>query len=129
MKHANFYVDYCRDDDAIFTIVSGEINFWKSGSQEISYFLQPWGDSNFLELGGTGHDGMPWGPPFEHLLYCCFRNEMKFNNCQTPVLGLGLGADFTFTWDNNKNNHNDNHNDNNNPHLNFLEGTVLGDKT
>jgi len=41
--------------------------------------------------------------------------------CQTPVLGLGLGVDFTFAWDNHKN-----HNDN--PHLNFLKGTVLGDK-
>ena len=30
--------------------------------------------------------------------------------CQTPVLGLGLGADFTFAGDNhnNKNNKNDN---------------------
>ena len=36
--------------------------------------------------------------------------------CQTPVLGLGLEVDFTFTWDNNDN-----------PHLNFLKGTVLGD--
>ena len=44
--------------------------------------------------------------------------------CQTPVLGLGLGVDFTFAWDNNNNNHN-NHN---NPHLNFVKGTVLGDK-
>ena len=41
--------------------------------------------------------------------------------CRTPVLGQGLGIDFTFTWDNNNNN-NDNNNDNNdkNPHLNFL---------
>ena len=45
--------------------------------------------------------------------------------CQTPVLGLGLGVDLTFTWDN-KNNDNDN--DKNNPHLNFMKGTVLGDK-
>ena len=42
--------------------------------------------------------------------------------CQTPVLGLGLGVDFTFAWDNH-NNHNDN-----NPHLNFVKGTVLGEK-
>ena len=54
--------------------------------------------------------------------------------CQTPVLGLGLGVDFTFAWDNhnNHNNHNHNHNHNNhnhnNPHLNFVKGTVLGDK-
>ena len=41
--------------------------------------------------------------------------------CQTPVLGLGLGVDFTFATDNNNNNKN-------NPHLNFLKGTVLGDK-
>ena len=46
-------------------------------------------------------------------------------NCQTPVLGRGLGVDFTFTWDNNDNN---NDNDNNNPHLNFFKGTVLGVK-
>ena len=42
--------------------------------------------------------------------------------CQIPVLGLGLGADFTFAWDNHNNNHN------NNPHLYFVKGTVLGDK-
>ena len=47
---------------------------------------------------------------------------MKF--CQTPVLGLGLGVDFTLAW-NNKNNDN---NDKNNPQLNFVKGTVLGDK-
>ena len=40
--------------------------------------------------------------------------------CRTPVLGLGLGVDFTFTWYNNNNTKN--------PHLNFLKGTVLGDK-
>ena len=38
--------------------------------------------------------------------------------CQTSVLGLGLGVDFTFAWDNNRNN----------PHLNFVKGTVLRDK-
>ena len=41
--------------------------------------------------------------------------------CRNPVLGLGLGVDFTFATDNNNNNKN-------NPHLNFLKGTVLGDK-
>ena len=46
--------------------------------------------------------------------------------CQTPVLGLGLEVDFTFVWDNNKNNNNNNnHND---LYLNFVKGTVLGDK-
>ena len=35
--------------------------------------------------------------------------------CQTPVLGLRLGVDFTFAWDN-KNNKKDK-----NPHPNFLE--------
>ena len=50
--------------------------------------------------------------------------------CGTPVLGLGLGIDFTFAWDNNSKNKNDNNDDNdkNNPHLNFVNGTVLGDK-
>ena len=45
--------------------------------------------------------------------------------CRTPVLGLGLGVDFTFAWDNN-----DNNNDNNykNPTYLFLKGTVLLDK-
>ena len=38
--------------------------------------------------------------------------------CQAPALGLRLGVDFTFAWDNN---------DKNNPHLNFFKGTVLGD--
>ena len=52
---------------------------------------------------------------------------MKTCYCQTPVLGLGLGlgVDFTFAWDNNDNDKNDN---DNNPHLNFVKGTVLGDK-
>ena len=54
---------------------------------------------------------------FNTLIFCC----------QTPVLGLGLGVDFTFAWDNNNKN-NDNNNDKNNPHLNFVKGTVLGDK-
>ena len=50
-------------------------------------------------------------------------------NCQTPVLGRGLGVDFTFAWDNNNKNNNDNdNNDKNNPHLNFVKGTVLGKK-
>ena len=59
---------------------------------------------------------------------------LNFALCQTPVLGLGLGVDFNFAWDNNNNNNdnNNNNNDNNNndkyPHLNFLKGTVLGDK-
>ena len=44
--------------------------------------------------------------------------------CQTPVLGLGVGVDFTFAGHkNHKNDKNDN-----NPHLNFVKGTVLGDK-
>ena len=44
-----------------------------------------------------------------------------YNCCQTPVLGLRLGVDFNFAWDNNNNDNNDNNNDKNNPHLNFLE--------
>ena len=40
--------------------------------------------------------------------------------CQTPDLGIRLGVDFTFTWDNNDND--------NNPHLILLKGTVLGVK-
>ena len=47
--------------------------------------------------------------------------------CQTPVLGLGLGVDFTFAGDNDNKNHKNDKNDNN-PHLNFVKGTVLGDK-
>ena len=43
--------------------------------------------------------------------------------CQTPVLGLGLEVDFTFANNNNNNNINDK-----NPHLNFVKGTVLGEK-
>ena len=37
---------------------------------------------------------------------------------QTPVLGLELGFDFTFAWDNKNKNEK-------NPHQNFLKGTVL----
>ena len=43
--------------------------------------------------------------------------------CQTTVLGLRLGVDFTFAGDNDKN-----ENENDNPHLNSVKGTVLGDK-
>ena len=46
---------------------------------------------------------------------------------RTQVLDLTLGVDFTFAWDNNNKN-NDNNKNNNNPHLNFVKGTVLGDK-
>ena len=41
--------------------------------------------------------------------------------CQTPVLGLGLGVDFTFAGDH----HNQN---DNNPHINFVKGTRGRDK-
>ena len=46
--------------------------------------------------------------------------------CQTPVLGVGLGVDFTFAVDNNHNkdnndNDNNDNNDNKNPHLIFLK--------
>ena len=51
----------------------------------------------------------------------CVENTQNGNFCQTPLLGLGLGVYFTFVWDNNDNN-------DKNPHLNFLKGTVLGDK-
>ena len=54
------------------------------------------------------------------------RSLPKYFYCRTPVLGLGLGVDFTFAWDN-KNKHNKNNN-NKNPHLNFMKGTILGDK-
>ena len=44
-----------------------------------------------------------------------------FHYCQTPVVGLGLGVDFTFAEDNDNDK-------NDNPHLNFMKGTVLGEK-
>ena len=55
-------------------------------------------------------------------------NETNF--CQTPVIGLGLGVEFTFAGDNHnhKNHRSDNNKNDNNPHLNLLKGTVLGDK-
>ena len=48
----------------------------------------------------------------------------RFCIVELQVLVLGLGVDFTFAWDNNKYKNNNNKN----PHLNFLKGTVLGDK-
>ena len=60
-------------------------------------------------------------PPYMIYLFMCL-----IIYCQTPVLGRGLGVDFSFAWDNNNNN--DNENNDNNPHLNFVKGTVLGDK-
>ena len=44
---------------------------------------------------------------------------------ELQVLGLGIGVDFTFAWDNNNNK---NYKNDKKPHLNFLKGTVLGDK-
>ena len=63
-----------------------------------------------------------------HIIYTSihFPHQHFTNFCQTPVLGLGVGVDFTFAWDNNNNN--DNNHNHNNPHLNFVKGTVLGDK-
>ena len=64
---------------------------------------------------------------------CCLENLFIWGQSplfQTPVLGLGLGVDFTFAEDNHKN-HNRNHKNHKNvinPHLNFVKGTVLGDK-
>ena len=48
--------------------------------------------------------------------------------CQTPVIGLGLGVNFTFAGDNHNHKNHKNHKTDNNPHLNFVKGTVLGDK-
>ena len=64
---------------------------------------------------------------------CTSECNVLYKFCQTLVLGLGLGVDFTFAGDNhnnhNHNNHNNhNHKNDNNPHLNFVKGTVLGDK-
>ena len=54
------------------------------------------------------------------------KNIVWTNFCQTPVLGLGLGVDFTFAWDNIDNNdNNDKNNNKNNPHLDFVKGTVV----
>ena len=56
---------------------------------------------------------------------------MFFVYCQTPVLGLGLGVDFTFAGDNHKNDkddRNDKNDNKNNHHLNFVKGTAVGDK-
>ena len=64
--------------------------------------------------------------PYFWIFWEHFTNSFPLKSffCQTPVLGLGLGVDFTFTWDNKI----ENHNNHNNPHLNFVKGTVLGDE-
>ena len=53
-------------------------------------------------------------------------SQLKKDFCRIPVLGLGLGVDSTFAWDNNNIDNNDNNK--NNPHKNFLKGTLLVDK-
>ena len=64
-----------------------------------------------------------------HILYqSIFINIFHYYFCQTPVLGLGLGVDFTFAWDNHNNENHNNNRNHNNPHLNFVKGTVLGDR-
>ena len=57
-----------------------------------------------------------------YILYVCYVMFLSWY-CQTPVLGLGLGVDFTFAGDNHKN-----HKNHNNPHLNFVKGTRGRDK-
>ena len=81
-------------------IIDGNGNGWLGG-QCSSLYLQGWGDFSI--------------------------SQGAFKYCQTPVLGLELGVDFTFTWDNNNNNNGKNNNDKNNPHLNFFKGTALRD--
>ena len=51
---------------------------------------------------------------------------MKIIFVELQGLGLKLGVDFTFAWDNENNNKNDKNDKN--PHLNFWKGTALGDK-
>ena len=60
------------------------------------------------------------------LIYAEYWEEEKhlFNFVKLQGLGLKLGVDFTFAWDNPKNENDKN----DNPHLNFVKGTVLGDK-
>ena len=55
-----------------------------------------------------------------------FYNARSTENIFVELQGLGLklGVDFTFAWDNHKNHKNES----DNPHLNFVKGTVLGDK-
>ena len=48
--------------------------------------------------------------------------EINLGIVKLQILGMRLGVDFTFAWDN-PDNENHNHN---NPHQNFFKGTVLG---
>ena len=60
------------------------------------------------------------------IFFCLFR----WFRCSFKLLSnssLGLDVDFTFAWDN-KNKKNNNKNNHKNLLLNFLRGTVLGDK-
>ena len=36
------------------------------------------------------------------ILYSQIESDIMKDFCQTPVLGLGLGVDFTFAWDNHR---------------------------
>ena len=56
------------------------------------------------------------------LTWLLFKGRVQKLNCQTPVLGLGLGVDFTFP---NNNNNNNNKKNEKSPHLIFhrREGT------
>ena len=65
---------------------------------------------------------------FKLFTHSYFIISLGLNFCQTTVLGLGLGVDFTFARDNHKNHNHKNHKNDNNPHLNFVKGTILGDK-
>ena len=52
------------------------------------------------------------------------RNRTKSCIVELQGLGLKLGVDFNFAWDN----HNYHNHNQINPHLDFVKGRVLGDK-
>ena len=55
------------------------------------------------------------------ILQSCWKGTNCLRYCQTPVLGIGLGVDFTFA----NNNNNYTTNNNNSPHLIFLRKTTV----
>ena len=99
------------------------MKLWKIGTLEHSDFvtLQHCNISTLQLCSFAGFSGNMW-----------YERELTKNQCpswfsflcQTPVLGLELGVDFTFAGDNHKNHKNEN----DNPHLNFVKETVLGNK-
>ena len=104
----------CRSETMFYLQRSSIKDFEiKIGDFNISKVSKYW----ILRTSKTKFYSIPlliWSCEFDLIIHCHPPRERGGDNCQTPVLGIGLGVDFTLA-----NNKNKNKNKNNNPHPNF----------